>query len=398
MPALRADVPVYGGYVLSRDEGVVFIKGAIPGELVEVSVREKKKDYSIAHVTEIIESSPFRVSPHCRYFGDCGGCQLQFASYEKQVEMKNEVLADCLRRIGRVEITLSPALTGRDFNYRHRGQFKVFQEGKVGFYREGTRDIVDIEECPLMTGGINDILKKVRASALVAIREIHITLGDSLIAYVIGRGFDEVLAGEFIAMGFSGVAFEDGSHRGSGHVGFDLLGLPYTVSPWSFLQSNWALNIKVAEMIVEEAKLLEGKRVLDLYAGAGNFSLPLSPHALEVVAVEENPHAIKDGQRNLSLGGIKNMKFVKGTAEAAKVGGAFDVLIIDPPRPGLAKEALRRVLEMAPKRIIYVSCNPATFSRDLKGLCEKYSLQSVRLVDLFPNTYHIESVAFLTAK
>lgn len=398
MSVIRADTAVYGGYVISRDEGVVFIRGALPGELVEVSVREKKRDYSVAEVTEIIEASSDRVEPMCQYFGDCGGCQLQFASYDKQVAMKTGVLLDCLHRIGGIEAELATPLLGSDFNYRHRAQFKVSGEGRIGFYRAGTRDVVPIESCPLMVDEVNAALARISAGRLNGIKEIHVTSGDCLSALLKGVAFDEALVEAFLGMGFGVVAFDDGTYAGKGHVAFDLMGLVYTVSPWSFFQSNWSLNTELVRTLRDALLPLEGKRVLDLYAGAGNFSLPLTREGAEVSAVEENPHSIKDGQRNISYNKIRKYKFVKGRAESPRLKGDFDVAVLDPPRPGLTKEAMKAVQELAPERIAYVSCNPATFARDLKKLAPLYEIESIRVVDLFPNTYHVESLALLARK
>lgn len=400
MPVLKAEAPVYGGYVLSRDGCIVFIRGAIPGEVVEVSISEKKRDYSMASVTDIIESSSFRVDPLCRYFGACGGCQLQFVSYEKQISMKTEILTDCLERIGGMDVALSPALAGKDLNYRRRGQFKVSKDGRIGFYKEGTRDVVSLDVCALMEGEVNRIFGKIKSSELSGVKEVHITYGEgsTTLALIKGKDFEEGLSERFTELGFSGVAFEDGSYRGNGYVSLDLQGLVYTVSPWSFFQSNWDLNVNVVGLIIEQLGPYDGKRVLDMYSGAGNFSLPLAPAASEVVAIEENPHAVKDGQRNLSINKIGNYRFIKSRAEKARLRGDFDIVILDPPRPGLTKEAMKMVLEIAPQKIVYVSCNPSTFARDLKKLKDRYSIDSVRLIDLFPHTYHIESIAFLTQK
>jgi 23S rRNA (uracil1939-C5)-methyltransferase len=396
MTVIKADTAVYGGYVISRAEGVVFIKGALPGEVVEVSLKEKKRDYSVAEVTDIIEPSTDRVEPKCPYFGECGGCQLQFASYDKQVAMKTGVLTDCLNRIGKMEIELQPSMTGRDFNYRHRAQFKVSKGGEIGFYREGTRDVVPIKQCPLMVDEINAMLEKLWDADLTGIKEVHVTSGDSIVALLKGVDYEDALAERFIEMGFEGVAFDDGTYRGKGHVSFDVMGLAYTVSPWSFFQSNWSLNSEVVRVIRETLEPLEKKRVLDLFAGAGNFSLPLAREGAEVVAVEENPQAIKDGQRNVSYNKVRKYKFVNGKAEDAKIKGEFDIVLLDPPRPGLTKEAMKRVMEIAPERIAYVSCNPSTFARDLDKLSKLYRVDSVAMIDLFPNTYHIEALAFLT--
>ncbi len=287
-------------------------------------------------------------------------------------------------------------MIGKDFNYRHRAQFKVSKEGRIGFYREGTREVVPIKSCPLMVDRINEVLERLRSTDLAGIKEVHVTSGDSLVALLKGVEYGDALAERFTEMGFDGVAFDDGTYRGKGHVSFDVMGLVYTVSPWSFFQSNWTLNCEVIKTIKETLGPLEKTRVLDLYAGAGNFSLPLAREGAEVIAIEDNPHSIKDGQRNVSYNKVRKYKFVSGRAEDARFKGEFDIALLDPPRPGLTNEAMKRVMELAPERIAYVSCNPSTFARDLGKLSGLFAIDSVRMIDLFPNTYHIESLAFLS--
>jgi 23S rRNA (uracil1939-C5)-methyltransferase len=400
MTVLRAADAIYGGYVLSKAEGIIFIKGAIPGEVVEVSLDEKKRDYSVASVIEIIEPSEARTEPECPYFGECGGCHLQFATYEKQVEMKEYVLLDCLRRIGGVEVELAPSIFGEPNGYRHRAQFKISKDGKIGFFKEGTVEVVEIGSCPLLHDSLNNSLDMLRNVDLKDLREVHITAGDNTIILLKGSGHPNELADKFINEGFTGVAFEDGSYRGTGapYVSFDLNGLRYTVSPWGFLQSNWEINKVMVSTIVDEIGPTNDKRILDLYAGGGNLSIPISVDAAETIAVESSPASIADGKRNRSANRITGYKFIKATAETAKFDGHFDIALLDPPRAGLSKATMKRVLENAPETICYVSCNPSTFARDLKQLLEVYDIRSIRMVDMFPQTYHLEVLAFLDKK
>lgn len=395
---LKAEAAVYGGYVIAREGGVIFIKGAIPGEVVEVSIEEKKRDYSVARVTEVVEPSDARVEPRCEYFGRCGGCQLQHMTYERQIALKAEVLNDCLGRIGCIERELEPTLSGPEFGYRLRAQWKVSKDGRMGFYREGTREVVPIDVCPLLSDSVNDATRRIRSIDMHGVKELHITCGDTAEVLIKGRGFDEALAEQVIAAGFSCVAFEDGSYRGGGFISLDLSGLSYSVSPWSFFQSNWTMNREVVRVLLEGLGPMEGRRVVDLYAGAGNFSIPVAVAGATVVAVEENPHSIRDGHRNVSSNNVARFQFVESTAEKARLKGKFDVILLDPPRAGLTNDAIARVGEMASPRIAYISCNPATFARDLKKLSGAYNIDSIRVVDFFPNTYHIESIAFLTRK
>ncbi len=444
MIRVRTEIPVYGGFTIARgdgagDEGVVFVKGALPGETVDAVVNEKKRDYSVATVSEVLEPSELRVEPFCLHFGvfNCGGCHLQHASYEGQVIMKKAIIMDSFKRIAGLEIEPAAPITGHDTGYRHRAQFKISAEGSVGFFREGSRDVVPVSECPLLADGVNDALQAIKRLPLEGVREVHVTVGyrgdkpggyemdesggremaghhgdDSApspeaglfgegpagpSALIKGRGFDEILSREYADAGFDTVFFDDGSYRGRGFVSFELGGFAYSVSPLSFFQSNWRLNLKAVEAVKEMLGPASGGTLLDIYAGGGNFSIPLSPEAKKITAVEDNAPSVKDGIRNLELNGIRNMKFIKTSFEKFHSKGQknFDAVIVDPPRPGLSREAARRLLEMQPERLLYISCNPATLARDVKKFLEKYKVESVRLVDFFPHTYHIEVLCLL---
>ncbi len=441
MIRVKTETPVYGGYVIARNEGIVFVKGALPGETVLARTVEKKKDYSVALTQEVLEPSPHRVEPFCGHFGQCGGCHLQHVAYAEQISMKNAIIKDSLRRISGIEAEPGEPLTGSDTRYRHRAQFKV-QAGEhpnsinLGFFREGTRDIVPIDRCPLLADAINESIDKLKLMSLSVGRlsqgakEIHITCGGNisddmnnpggmtqadtpgpeghshaLAAYLKGLGFDPALAREYAQAGFETVFFDDGNESGRGHSGrgfvtFDLLGFKYTVSPLSFFQSNWELNQKAAGVVNElfSSFMAPGKDLLDIYAGGGNFSIPLSGAARRITAVEENASSVKDGIRNLELNGIKNMKFITAPFEKFQSKGRFDAAIVDPPRLGLSREAAKRLLALQPERLLYISCNPATLARDVKKLLEKYRVGSVRLVDFFPHTYHMEVLCLLERK
>jgi len=406
---LKAETPVYGGYVLGRDGRVIFIRGAIPGELVDVSVEERKRDYSVASVRTVIEPSPSRRDPPCRIFGTCGGCQLQFMEYDRQVSVKEEIIVDAMKRIGDVEVTLMPSLAAQEFGYRHRGQFKVSAEGAVGFYREGTREVIPLEHCPVMVPEINGMLRKLAGAGLRGVKELSMVSGDTL-AILVKGAMSEGAVQSLLEGGLSGIAFEDGDSLGKDYITLDLNGLKYSVTPWSFFQSHWSLNRIVVETVARELSPLENMRILDLYAGAGNFSLPLSSQALEIVAVEENSAAVEDGRRNVMLNGIRNCTFVNVSVEkilgsrkkqqVEKLFGEvhYDIIVLDPPRTGLTAECLRKVVEADSERIVYISCNPATLARDVKKMREKYEVESIRMVDFFPNTYHIEALVFLRRK
>jgi 23S rRNA (uracil1939-C5)-methyltransferase len=305
------------------------IKGAIPGETVEVRIDEDRKDYSTATVLRVLEPSPDRVSPPCGYFGTCGGCHLQFISYPHQIKLKEEVLKSSLRRIAGLDIQLSDPLTGEAWHYRHRAQFK-FAGGKFGFFREKSRDVVDIDSCPLMAHGINEGLKEARVILTgMDIKELHLACSNDTVALVKARGASNAgwdkIADAFLRSGFSGLAVELENNRrlnyGQGSLTFELSGLTYTVSPASFFQGHWSLNQTVVRFLRDTLQPLEDKSVLDLYSGAGNFSLPLAMQAASVTAVEENHGAVEDGKRNLKLNSIKNCRFIRSNVDSLRISG-----------------------------------------------------------------------------
>lgn len=400
---VRAETPVYGGYVLGRDGKVLFIKGAIPGEFVEVNIKETRKDYSIGEVIRVIEPSEFRREPPCPYFMNCGGCQLQHIQYEKQIAIKEEILRETLLRIGGIRVEGITSLTDNEFHYRHRVQFKVSRDGAIGFYKEGTREVIPVKRCMIVVEPINDFIERLRGIDLRGVKELQVISGDVLTLLLRGNVKDDTIQA-ILDLGVSGIAFENGDSIGRDYISLEYEGLRYTITPWGFFQSHWSLNKRLVRMIVERLSPLEGKKVLDLYSGAGNFSLPIAVVATEVVAVEENHYAIEDGKRNAMINGIKNCLFVQSSVEGIfkdrkkeKLfkGKRYEITILDPPRPGLSSELCKRVIDLSSERIVYISCNPSTLARDLKKMKERYDIESLYMVDFFPNTYHIEAVVFL---
>ncbi len=388
----------------------MLVKGVfLPGESVEAVIEKEKKDYISASVLKLVESSSERINPECEYFGSCGGCHMQHIPYNLQIKLKEELLSDCLKRIGKIDAELSdPLIADSPWNYRLRAQYKI-SGNNIGFYRGKTREVVNIASCPLMTPELNRYYHKSRdiIGLNKMIKELHIVSGDSAVALVKlsssqGSAPDlEQLAVQFIDAGFSGVIMEnkerDKFGYGRTYAVLELAGLAYSVSPSCFFQSSWKLNVQLIDHIKNKLAPLAGKDILDLHAGSGNFSLPLA-EADRIVAVEGNPAAIENGKRSVAMNEIKNFTFIKSSAEDFFTDDQFDIVITDPPRTGLKGKVIHNLLSMMPERVVYISCNPTTLARDLKKLVEKYDVESVRLVDFFPQTYHIESLVFLTLR
>lgn len=404
---IKIERPAFGGVFIGKHEGkVVMVRGAVlPGETVEVSIDEDKKDYFSASALKILEPSPERIEPPCEYFGICGGCSMQHVPYHLQVRIKEDILKDSLRRVAKIEMEHAGSIVNDDpWNYRLRAQYKVSEEG-LGLHKKGTREVVKIDRCMLMNDKINEYVQGAHAILKgVKAKEFHVTGSRELIAQLITKASAfsirdaQRLGPELMDAGLSGLVISRGREEpdcfGKTYISLDLSGYKYTLSPMSFVQSNWKLNLEVIKVIKDMLGPLKGRRVLDLYSGAGNFSLPLTPDA-RVVAVEGNKHAIEDGERNLEINGIDNYRFECSSSEKFKLKEEYDVIILDPPRPGVRYRLIKKILALGPGTILYISCNPSTFARDLKRLSEKYDVESIRMIDFFPQTYHIEAMALL---
>lgn len=404
---LKVIAPLYGGMSLAREDGTYFVKGAIPEETVEARIVEKKRDYTLAETISLVHSSAFRVEPPCPVFGQCGGCHYQYIDYSKQLVLKQEILCDCLKRIGKqVEIPFDDAFSGAPFKYRRRAQFKV-NNGLVGFFRESSHEIVQFNECLLLCDELNNVYRRLRSIPLPSgIKDITLIAGENVVAHFGGLGVDKSFCEKLLDDGvIAGYTTDAGEGNGVKYAHFTLNNLQYTSSPLAFVQSNWGLNGVLSSLIKTECESLlqvsddhekkrgfQGKlnRLLDIYGGAGNLSLSLSPLFKEILIVEENEYSVRDGKRNAELNNFRNIRFQQSSSEDFRFSGSASAVIVDPPRIGLTNRTIDRIRKIGPKHLFYLSCNPATFSRDVSKLSDMYRLTTVRLVDMFPQTYHCE--------
>jgi len=411
------DSMAFKGYGVARIHGkVVFVPYTVTGDRAWVEVIEDKKEYSMGRVAEIIEPSPRRVAPPCPYFGRCGGCQWQHIDYPIQVELKKEILAETLKRLGRLKeipsIRVMPS--PKPYDYRIRIQLKV--RGKaMGYYREGSHQIVDIDHCPISHPLVNRILRKLRGefAVLQLMREIEIKVspeGGRGIILFHPHSYDRriepltkrLLQSDLI---LGGVAI-----AGKGRLklfgdpleftipSYQDRDLALRISPGSFSQINTEQNQALIQIVLQFSEVNKEDSVLDLYAGVGNLTLPLATGAKEALGIEENRMAVKDAQFNAERNGIQNCHFIQGRVEHVLSDWEREIphlIVLDPPRTG-CKEILGRVVGLKPKKIIYVSCDPTTFARDLRLFYERgYTLQRLSLIDMFPQTYHMEVVGLL---
>ena len=412
----------FRGYGVARTHGkVVFIPHAVTGDEAWIEMTEEKEKYSMGRLIQIVEPSPWRVNPPCTSFRSCGGCQWQHIDYLIQCKLKKEILEDVLKRLGGlkeappIKVIPSP----QPYGYRIRAQLKA--KGKaLGYFQEKSHRIVDIQECPIVHPLINQMLSFIRKMCLPLSRmeeiEINVSPDESkgvLILHFLSleRGTENIF-GEFLQNHalFKGIVIakkEQLNLFGDPTLNFTIpLGqerenrnLKFRISPGSFSQVNLEQNQTLIQTVLQFADVNKEERVLDLYAGVGNLTLPLAMGVREVLGIEENRTAIEDARFNAERNGIRNCEFIHGRVEEVLMNWRRekpDLAVLDPPRTG-CKTVLDQVVRLKPKKIVYVSCEPTTFARDVRLFSERgYTLQKLRMIDMFPQTFHMEVVGLLT--
>jgi 23S rRNA (uracil1939-C5)-methyltransferase len=434
---LTVDTLAYGGNGVARLEGyVVFVSGAVPGDRVRAVVTKRKRAYAEARTVEVLEPSPERVEPLAPGHP---GTPWQVLPYERQLEVKAEQVGDALRRIGHLEgFELEPIVAAEEqWRYRNKLEysFGTGEDGALvcGFHKPGSwEDIVHVEDDLLASERVNvarrAVLDWCRAEALDAydrrtqeglLRNLVIRegrrSGEVQVRVVTSLGsFDaEGLAGALDGIAdalftteIPGVAEVTSGGRtehvmGEVQLREELGGLEYGISPEAFFQTNTEMAERLYSVATEYAGLKGWERIYDLYCGMGTIALTLAPRAGEVWGLEVVEEAIADAIANARRNGVENARFFAGDVrlalrELVEKAGRPDVVVVDPPRSGLSQKVVRRVIEAAPKRIVYVSCNPTTLAPNAAQLVEAgYALKRVRPVDMFPQTHHIECVALL---
>jgi 23S rRNA (uracil1939-C5)-methyltransferase len=411
----------FKGYGVARIDGkVVFIPYTVTGDEAWIEITEEKNRYSTARLLEVIKSSPARVNPPCPYFGTCGGCQWQHMTYSIQVEQKKETFVEILKRLGGMkEIPpLSVVPSPKPYDYRVRVQLKV-KGNRVGYYQEKSHHLVDVDRCPISHPLVNQILQELRKemNVLSCMEQIDVNVSPEERRGVLlfhPRSYDrrteyfmkELLQGHPILRGLAITWKEDRHLFGDPTLNFTIplvregekREIRLRLSPGSFSQVNLEQNQRLIQTVLQFSEVNQEDGVFDFYAGVGNLTLPLATVAREVLGIEENRMAFEDAQYNAERNGMKNCQFVQGRVEEFLLdwkGEPPDLIVLDPPRTG-CKKILGQVVRLKPERIIYVSCEPTTFARDLGLFAERgYSLQRLSLIDMFPQTYHMEVVGLL---
>jgi 23S rRNA (uracil1939-C5)-methyltransferase len=417
---------VYGGRGLGHVGGkVIFVPFTVPGDRAVVDVSREKKNYCEGKLKALERASPSRSSPFCPLFGKCGGCHLQPVPYEAQVKWKEEVVEGFLRPLEeRERIENYPMIPSpRDQAYRTRAQLqggKVEGRDALGFYEIMSHRLIAVKECPLLHAPANDILAGLQQWLALNKGEASITGADIHVAPDEARGIIRLKAGgavlpglaERLGRGIPGVkgCFVEGTRRGAwGELTLletraSISGerpLRMRTSFESFSQINPYQNWNLIQRVIEWAELSGKERVVDLFCGSGNLTLPLAQRSRRVWGIDHDPRAIEQARENARINEISNCSFIPDTArrgieEGMRAVDGVDLIVLDPPRAG-AWEALQPLASLRPQKVLYVSCEPPTFVRDVRRLAALgYALRRVQPLDMFPHTYHIELVAELS--
>lgn len=447
------------GKALARQDGkVIFISGAVPGDTVDVILTKNKKDWAEARTVNIVKPAPDRLVPFCRHFGVCGGCKWQMLPYEKQLEYKQQETEQNLRRIGKVELPgLLPIIgSAETIFYRNKLEFTFSnkryltneeigrtdasaQHDALGYHAPRIFDkVIDIYECWLLDDVNNRIRNSIRDFALANgfafydikehtgwLRNVIIrfcTTGELMVNLCINYEDEEkrVLLLDHLMATVPSITtllytinpkwndsiydLEPQVYFGKGYVTERLGDFEFIISPKSFFQTNSRQAEQLYTVAREFAALTGEETVYDLYCGTGSIGIFLSPQAKKIVGVEVIEEAIIDARKNAALNKVEHAAFFCGDTmkvcndEFFATNGRPDVIITDPPRAGMHEKLLHKLLEIEAPRIVYVSCNTATLARDINVLGEKYKVEKIQPVDMFPHTHHIECVVLLTRK
>ena len=405
---LRPSSPAHGGAAVARDDGKVWLVNyALPGEVVEAEPRGRQGGVAVAAATRVLEPSPHRVEPPCPYFGACGGCQLQHAAYQHQLELKRQVVEEAWSRAG-LRLPPDTAVLGMEdpWRYRIRGEFEAVATPhgwRFGFHRLRSHSVLPIDSCLIHDQRIERALPAFARAA----DELQLTGLQNLLLTVepTGRGLLWRLRfhgpeprwprDEFahrVAELLPDAALLDDA------ISLEFWNLTFRVRSDTFVQTNYRQMLALYRTALDMLASRPGDRVLDLYAGIGTLSVAMAHETAVVTAIEENPRAVQLGRLNARINSAR-VEYLPGKVETVLRGvrlGQHQAVLLDPPRAGCEPEALAELIRLGPERLVYVSCEPSTHARDLIGLVRGgYRVRRAAIVDMFPQTYHIESVALL---
>ncbi|MCC6803010.1 MAG: class I SAM-dependent RNA methyltransferase [Anaerolineae bacterium] len=380
---LELTVMTHGGRALGRHDGrPIFVPFGIPGERVRVRITQDRRSYAFAEVVDVLAESPERVTPRCPHFGVCGGCHWQHIGYAAQLRFKREVVAEQFARIGGLrDAVVHPTIPSPDpLLYRSHATFHVTSVGRLGFVGCDDRTVIPIDECHIIRPELRGWLDSLRSERFAPAERVRLQ---------VGSGGERLIAR---SGGTSDEPDDEAALASADRVRYRVKDRQFQVTGGSFFQVNLPQAETLVDLVLERLSLTGSERVLDLYSGVGLFTAFLAARARRVTGIEVYAPAVRDAEVNLA--DFANVDLRIGAIETALPRGRVDAAVVDPPRAGMKPKALDALVACAPRRIVYVSCDPATLARDARKLVESgYDLFDVQPVDMFPQTYHVESVA-----
>lgn len=382
-------------------EGITtFIPYALPNEIVKVKIDNIFDNYARGSIKEIIQKSNDRIEPICPYFYKCGGCNLMHLKYEEQLKFKKEKIESIFKKICNKDIKIENIYSYNDLNYRNKITLKV-DKNKIGYYKEKSNELIEIDKCFLVDNKINEVINN--------LKEFISKYQDNDIKEVMIRIINDkiMILLDNISLNYKDVFIDRFNYLDSIYTNNNLVygekvlietidNFKFNISPKSFFQ----VNKKVSEEMYKKAVSYVDKSdvTLDLYSGTGTITTLLSKKSKKVIGIEVNIDAVKDANENIKNNNVKNIEFICDKVEN-KIDNLkklnINNIVLDPPRSGSDRKTLKQILEINPEKIIYISCNPVTLARDYNTLKEKYIIKEINAYDMFPNTYHVETVMVL---
>lgn len=391
----------YGGEAFGRDHDgrMIFVPFALPDELVRVEIIEEHKRWARTYLLEVLEPSSSRTEPRCLHFHECGGCHYQHIPYDLQLEFKREILRDQFKRIGGFEdAKIDPIIPSPDpWNYRNRIRFSLTEDGALGFVDHSGSQVLKISECHLPDSDILDTMAAIDLPATATMSAVEVRTGIEGERMLIFHGEDDPDIEIAVEQPDSIVWLGDTETRvlaGENYILMKVHDRYFRVSSKAFFQVNTSQIDRLVDLVIQTLCPKPDEVIFDLYAGVGLFSAFIAERGAQLIAVEESPSSCLDFEHNLNE--FEDIVLYEAAVEGAlsAIHESPDAVVLDPPRSGLSRDALDAIVELNPERIIYVSCDPATLARDGKRLHRaNYNLDTVTPIDLFPQTYHIESVS-----
>jgi len=377
-----------GDGVARLDDGrVAFVPNGVRGDVCRVIITKNEKRFCRAKIVEIVTPSEHRVKPNCVHFGKCGGCDFRHITREEELYAKRTRVNDALTRIGGFNLGVNEVLTANDDGYRNKIMLAInykTENTTVGLYREGSRDILEIDRCPLAVGAINAAIGMVKQKVK---------------RYDASKGIPESVIIRKDTHGAAARLIKRDGNRmellGKGSVEIKMGNFIFKSAMESFFQINTEAAVVLYDKVKEFASLEKNEVLLDLYCGTGTIALYLAAEAKQVIGIDIDLGAIEDAKENAAINGIENARFIAADAASPEISDkTIDCVVVDPPRGGLNKETIEQIIKANPLRVVYVSCDPANLARDMK-LFEGYTPTKICAIDMFPKTAHIETVSLL---